>query len=172
MTAQRKPKTAKVLPFKPTKPVRRKIAIRTPTGKLNKNYVEVIHLRDPREELLKKIGPVPPEICVMTNILVAIYQPPMVSKTAGGIVLPFAMAEEDVDEYVWQGKVGLVVAMGPQAYVDDARHEFHGLKINVGDWVWFKPSDGQGCEVNEVPCRKFDAERYITGRLPNPDCVW
>ncbi len=165
-------KSATVHKLKTAKPIRRKINLRTPLGKINRHWVEVSHEEDPKEALLKRIGTLDKGIADGSRILVAIYQPPMVHKTAGGILLTDGMSEEDRDEYVWQGKVGLIVATGEQAYVDDDKYLFHGLKRGVGDWVWFSPSDGMACEVNEVPCRIFDSERFIKGKISNPDSIW
>lgn len=169
------PVTAKIIrpkQWRPTKPLRRKINLRTPVGKINKHWVTVEHKEDPRQALLTRIGEVPKDLVQFSRMLVAIYQPPMVEKSGGGIILTDGMSEEDRDEYVWQGKVGLIVAMGQQAYTDDDTFKFHGVANQVGDWVWFMPSNGQGCEVNEVPCRLFESERFINGRIPNPDLVW
>ncbi len=172
MAKQASAKVIRPEQWKPDKPIRRKINLRTPLGKINKHWVTVEHAEDPKEALFAKIGPLPEDIVQGSRILVAIYQPPMVRKTGGGIILTDAMSEEDYDEYVWQGKVGVIVAMGEKAYVDDETTKFNGLKNEIGDWVWFMPSDGQGCEVNEVPCRKFDSERFLNGKLPHPDYVW
>lgn len=156
----------------PDKPLRRKISLRTPAGKINNHYVIVEHAEDPKDALFAKIGPLPPDIVQGSRILVAIYQPPRVTKTGGGVYMTDSMSQEDYDEYIWQGKVGLIVAMGTQAYVDDETTKFNGLRNEIGDWVWFMPSNGQGCEVNEVACRKFDSEAFITGKIPNPDYIW
>lgn len=167
-------KTAKVIrpkQFAQPKPLRRKVNLRTPVGKINKFWVVVEHTEDPQQALFKRIGELPEGIVQSSRILVAIYQPPIVEKV-GSVYLTQKMSDEDRDEYVWQGKVGLIVAMGQQAYVDDDAYKFHGTKNNVGDWVWFMPSNGQGCEVNEVPCRMFESERFINGVIPNPDFIW
>ena len=157
--------------FKRSKPIRRKINLRTPLGDINTHWVEVVHEEDPKQALLKQIGEIPEGLVQFSRILVAIYKPPMVEKTAGGIILTDKMKEEDLREYHWQGKVGLIVAMGPQAYVDDENTQFHGTANKVGDWVWFRPSDGMNCEVNEVFCRLMH-ERDIIGTVPHPDAIW
>lgn len=168
-------KTAKIIrpaKFAPQKPVRRKINLRTPIGKVNHQWVEVVHKEDPKQALLNSIGTVPDGLVQFSRILVAIYKPPMIAKTGGGIFLPDAMTQEDVEEYHWQGKVGLIVAMGDRAYEDDDSVSFHGTKNKIGDWVWFMPSNGQACEVNETFCRVFDHERFINGTIPHPDYIW
>jgi co-chaperonin GroES (HSP10) len=165
-------KTARVLQFQPNKPIRRKINLKTPMGKINPHWVEVVHERDPKEVIQESLGAVSADLVQFSRILVAIYKPPMVTKSKGGIILTDSMAQEDADEYYWQGKVGLIVAMGSQAYVDDDSVKFHGTRNKVGDWVWFMPSNGQACEVNEVFCRVFDSERFINGTIPHPDFIW
>ena len=157
--------------WKPAAPIRRKINLRTPVGKQAKHSVEVRHSGDPKQELLDRVGPLPDDIVQGSRILVAIYQPPMVAKTQGGIFLPQAMSDEDVEEYVWQGKVGLVIAMGSKAYVDDEANKFDSRNA-VGDWVWFMPSNGHACEVNGVFCRTFNSEIAINGKIPHPDFIW
>lgn len=151
--------------------IRRRINLRTPAGKRIVHTVTVEHGGDPKATIMDRIGSIPEGIVQFSRILVAIYQPPMVHRTGGGIILTDSMAEEDIQEFLWQGKVGLIVAMGPQAYVDDDAVKFHGTKNKVGDWVWFRPSDGTGCDVNEVFCRVF-TERDIIGTIPHPDMIW
>jgi co-chaperonin GroES (HSP10) len=162
---------ANVVAFQASKPIRRKINLRTPLGDINSHLVEVVHTEDPKQALFKRMGEIPAELVQFSRILVAIYQPPVVEKTAGGIILTDTMKKDDLREYYWQGKVGLIVAKGPQAYVDDDHTKFHGASNEVGDWVWFRPSDGMACEVNEVFCRLM-SERDIIGKVPHPDCIW
>ena len=158
--------------FQPPKPIRRLIrAGRVQAGKLPKHLVTVEHSADPKQTIFDQIGAVPEGVVQFSRILVAIYKPPIVTKTAGGIILTEQMLDEDMDEFYWQGKVGLVVAKGPQAYVDDETVKFHGQSNEVGDWVWFRPSDGIACSVNEVFCRIL-SERDIIGQVPHPDYVW
>ncbi len=151
------------------KSIRRRFSVRTPAGKRSNTWVTVVHEADPRKALLDKIGTIPEGVVLFSRILVAIYVPPIVERTGGGVFIASAIQDEDREESLWQGKTGLVVAMGPQAYVDDGDTTFHGQRVDVGDWVWFRPSDGMGCDINETPCRLFDSERYIIGKLPHPD---
>lgn len=140
-------------------------------GRSKTAYVNFQHDRDPREPIFEKIGVIPPEVTQFSRILVAIYQPPKTDVTSGGIILSDDRTDQDMEEYLWQGKVGLIVSAGPQAYVDDDSTKFHGTKNTVGDWVWFRPSDGMACEVNNVFCRIL-YERDIIGKLPHPDSIW
>jgi len=128
--------------------------------------MKMVHAEDPKKKLLDEIGEIPEGLVNLNKVLVAIYRRP--EKTVGGIILTDRANDEDV----WQGKVGLIVAMGPKAFVDDDTTQFHGLKYEIGDWVWFRASDGEACQLNGIPCRIFRAEGLINGRLPDPDCVW
>jgi co-chaperonin GroES (HSP10) len=159
--------------FKAPKPIRRRIMLKSRVGTVSKHYVTVEHTQDPRQVILDTIGEINKDLVHFARILVAIYMPPMVSKTAGGVHLTDPMKEEDIEEFRWQGKVGLIVAMGPRAYVDDEVNKFE-FKCKVGDWVHFRPSDGGNMEVNEVACRIFDNESFIRGQCPqnNPDYIW
>jgi len=155
----------------PKKPVRRKISLPLASGKVADFFVTVKHAEDPREVLQRKIGDVSEKVVKFARILVAIYIPPIVTQTAGGIILTEQISDADVQEYRHQGKVGLVVKMGPRAFVDDESTKFHGENVKVGDWVWFRPSDGIACMVNETPCRVI-REGEVIGQIDHPDEVW
>jgi PAS domain-containing protein len=152
------------------KPIRRRLTVRTPAGARSETWVAVEHKTDPRRALLESIGEIPEGVVSGCRVLVAVYQPPFVDRTSGGLYLAQKIQEEDRLENIFQGKAGLCVALGPDAYVDTAEVKF-AQKIQVGDWVWFRPSDGMPCDVNEQFCRMFDSERYIIGKLPHPDMV-
>lgn len=153
------------------RPLRRRFTVQTQPGKVSHIFLPVVHKGDPKDEILNSIGDIPPDLVQFSRIMVAVYIPPIVTKTEGGIHLAPNLTDQDIEESRWQGKAALVVAMGPQAYKDSDDVRFNGEKIEVGDWVWFRPSDGMPVFVNEVLCRVFDSERYIIGKLPHPDMV-
>jgi len=123
------------------------------------------HAVDPREAILKEVGDLSSVEIFNNQILVAIYIRP--EKTSGGIIL----ANQTRDEDKWQGKMGLVLKKGPSAFIDESQNWFNGIDVAVGDWVFFRPSDGWGLEVNGVLCRLLD-DTVIRGRTPNPDMIW
>src|SRR5215475_13835609 len=95
--------------------------------------LEAVHLVDPRREIMKKIGSQLKEPELFGNtILVAVYVRPEKARH-GTLELHLSDQTRKEDEY--QGKVGLVVKMGPRAYVDDDNFSFNGQKVEVGDWV-------------------------------------
>src|SRR6266700_6513322 len=77
------------------------------------------------------------EIEVFHNlVLVATYIQP--DQTKGGVFLPNNTLAEDR----FQGKCALVLKLGPLAFKDDKVAKFGGVKVEVGDWVVVRPSDG------------------------------
>ncbi len=64
-----------------------------------------------REKLLADLGPTAEKMKLQRNrCLVATYIKPAITK--GGIIIPTTSGEEDR----WQGKVGLLIAVGPSAF--------------------------------------------------------
>ena len=105
------------------------------------------------------------------QILVMSFAEP--ERTAGGIIKP----DKALDEARFQGKAGLVIAMGPQAFEDDAALRFGGQRVAVNDWVLTRPSDGleiaKVCDDKRsaVSCRLF-RDVSIRARLSDPRLVW
>lgn len=92
---------------------------------------------------------------VMHNlVLVGIYMRGNKIVTPSGVELyvPDSSAKEDQ----FQGKVGLVLAIGPGAFINDARNDFNGQTLKVGDWIAFRVSDGWPLDINGVHCRLIE----------------
>lgn len=98
-------------------------------------------------------------------ILVATYIEP--EKTSGGIFLP----EKRLDESRYQGKVGLVLKTGPISFKSDAINDFGGLSVSPGDWVLYRPADGQEIFVRGVSCRLIE-DKLIKMRVASPGDVY
>lgn len=123
---------------------------------------------DPKQEILDKLGDLSTVEMARNEVLLAIYRRP--EKTAGGIILTHNNLKEDV----YQGKVGLVVKIGPGCV-------FPNIDIQLHDWVVVRPSDTWALDINGdpkalkqedfVPCRLvFDD--HIRLRIANPSIVW
>jgi hypothetical protein len=83
-------------------------------------------------------------------------------------------APETQREDQWQGVVGLVLKLGPRAFVDDENTKFHGQKVEVGDWALYRNSDGWdkniaclGSRTSFVQCRIIQ-DAHIRGRVKYP----
>lgn len=130
------------------------------------------HRIDPRIEIFKRVGDLGWLKLRVNQILCAVYE--RGSETKGGIILPDQTRAEDR----YQGKVGLVVKMGPMAFVSDETTKFQpDDKLKIGDWVVYRASDGWQITLatdyskdNQL-CRVF-VESDIRAVIPSPDLVW
>lgn len=105
-------------------------------------------------------------VAVMNNqVVMAIYSEP--EKTAGGVILP----DSRRNEAEFQGKVGLILAIGPMAYQDDGGRWFQGRKPVVGDWIVIRASDGWRLDLYGVQCRLFD-DTLTRMIIPHPEAIW
>lgn len=135
--------------------------------------VAMLHEVDPKQALLDKVGDLSGVEIFGSDMLVAIYKRP--EKTKSGIILTDATRKEDVH----QGKVGLVVKMGPFCYVDEEGSKFRD--ISVGDWIVFRPSDGWQITLNTlqksisredvVDCR-IVGDANVRMRVMDPDFIY
>ena len=135
--------------------------------------VAMLHEIDPRVAINNRVGDIS-EIEVFGNdVLVAIYKRP--TKTKSGIIL----TDNTLNEDVHQGKVGLVLKMGPTAYLDEDGNKFRD--VNEGDWVVFRPSDGWRVTLNTlqgtyskddtVDCRVL-SDISVRSRVQDPDSIY
>lgn len=126
---------------------------------------------DPKMALIDAVGDISGIRMCGPRVLVATYMQP--EKTLGGIIRPDRTLAEDR----FQGKVGLVLATGPLAFVDDNVAKFGGLKAKPGDWVTYRASDG--FEMFRVdadgragtPCRVLE-DQNIIAIIDDPALLW
>jgi co-chaperonin GroES (HSP10) len=128
---------------------------------------------DPKQAIMSQLHNID-EIEVFHNqVLVATYIQP--EKTTGGVFLPDRTLQEDR----FQGKCALVLKVGPLAFKDDKIAKFGGVKIEPGDWVIARPSDGWELYAAEhtkagasgVCCRIFE-DINIKGRVSDPTLIY
>lgn len=123
------------------------------------------HIEDPANEIRKRIGDISQIEVLHNQILVGVYIRP--EKTKGGILLTSQTRDEDR----YQGKAGLVLKKGPLAFVDDDNNKFHDQNVDVGDWVFYRVSDGFPLVLNGTLCRLLE-EVHVKGKIPSPDVVF
>lgn len=132
--------------------------MKTQTGGLYKMHHDV----DPADDLRAKIGDLTGVKVMGPQILLATYIKP--EKTAGSIYIPPTTREEDQ----YQGKIGLVLALGPTAFKETGNLDFGGQKAKVGDWVMYHVHDGLTMQINRHHCRLLD-DVQIRLIVPQPD---
>lgn len=104
------------------------------------------------------------EMVGVDDVLVALFKRP--EKTAGGVY----MTARQLDEDVFQGKVGMVVRLGTLAFTADANHTWGEKTPSVGDWVVFRVSDGWPFLLGDVHCRLL-RDVHIRMIVRSPDIV-
>ena len=125
----------------------------------------MIHMVDPAKEIREAIGDLSQFEIFGNYVLIGVYKRP--EQTQGKIFIPETTRHEDT----LQGKAGLVLAMGPNAFVSDENYDFGSQKIKVGDWVAIFVSDGRKIQINKQLCRLVE-DQHIRLRIPAPDAVW
>lgn len=128
-------------------------------------YMRMEHSENPADTIRKEMGDISDIEIFHNQVLVAIYVRP--EKTKSGLYLSSQTRDEDK----YQGKVGLIIKKGADAFVDDSGKWFKGVNLDVGDWIYFRPSDGWQITVHGQLCRILD-DTDVRGRIPQPDTVW
>jgi len=135
---------------------------------------------DPRGAMLRIIGDysnfevAPQKLLVMTYVRRSIRK---ITRDDGTTVDFQIGGDKTRAEDRFQGKVGLVLKIGPLAFVDDDVHKFGGFHAEVGDWVVFRPSDGlEFFHVADngrdgVPCRLL-SDTHVFGFTDDPEKVF
>lgn len=101
-----------------------------------------------------------------SDVLVATFVQSEV--TAGGIIRPDRVTHEDM----WQGRAGLILAMGPTAFkYAPGGFEWEGTRPKVGDWVLFRFADSWDLHLGGVGCRIVDADN-IRAIVASPETVY
>lgn len=127
--------------------------------------IEMLHPTDPKEEIRAAVADQLAEIEVMgARIMVAVYQRP--EKTKGGVFL----TQDSRNEDRYQGKVGLILAMGPLAFSEDATHQWGDTKPQIGDWVAFRVGDTHPFLLGDRTCRLVE-DVYVQMILDRPDVI-
>lgn len=122
------------------------------------------HDKDPKEVIREAIGDISGLSFSGFQVVVAMYLRPQ--QTAEGMMLSDQTRKED--EY--QGKVGLVITMGPLAFNREEPAWHDEIVPVVDDWVAFRPMDGMNMQINGHPCKVFESAQIRT-ILQNPDSV-
>lgn len=128
-------------------------------------HMEMDHSTDPKKDILNRLGDLSKVELLNNQILCAVYIRPQ--KTKSGIYL----SDKTIDEDRFQGKVGLLVGMGPSAFNDENGQWFNEKTFNLYDWLVFRPSDGWSITVNGVLCRVL-SDVQVKARISSPDQVW
>lgn len=123
--------------------------------------------QEQKELLLAMLGDLSGVQPLGHRVLTATYVASEVSK--GGII----MTDKRKEAARFEGKVGLVVAMGPDAFkfFDRNGDPLDVLAPKVGDWVWYRASDGAERFLRNVSVRAVD-DQCIEGITDDPEAIY
>jgi len=119
---------------------------------------------DPKKVILETVGSLDDIEIFGDMVLLAIYIRP--EKTKGGIYRP----DSNKDEDIWQGKVGLVLKWGPDAFVDPESGNLYDQVAQEGDWCVFKVGDAWNLQIKDIPCRLV-RDTNIRMKIKDPEAV-
>ena len=114
--------------------------------------LRVVHKTDPKQDILDDVGHLIEFFQpVGDQVLLVMYERAKQKgggdvTTAGGIIVPQG-ATGLLAEDKWQGKAGLVVAMGPIAFTEDDNHKWGHAVPKVGDWVMISIGDSYSFDL-------------------------
>lgn len=128
---------------------------------------------DQRRFIQESIGDLNGHQVLKDLVLVATYIEPNVTK--GGIIL----TDKRIEESRYQGKVGLILKLGPTAFKYDGQYPYEGPLPKVGDWVKYHPGNarefflgGPGGDGNSgISCRHISSE-LIDAIIDDPRKIW
>jgi hypothetical protein len=129
-------------------------------------YVEAIAgSKDPKKAIQDMVGNLDGVEVFGDMVLIGTYIRP--NKNSGGVWRP----ETNVQEDVWQGKVGLVLKRGPDAFIYPEDGEPYEQSVKEGDWCVFRVGDGWSLNINGAACRLV-RDTNIRMKLQNPEAVF
>lgn len=130
----------------------------------NSIRMEMSHDKDPAEALISEIGDITQISLFPTQLLIATYVRP--EKTKAGLYVTPKYRDEDL----YQGKVGLLLKKGANAFKSDDRTDFGGFAPEIGQWVVSRSMDGTALSLNGMHCRIIE-DTSIKATVPHPDMV-
>lgn len=134
---------------------------------------KIVHEKDPAIDIVAKVAPYLSKIePLFQQALIGLYlRPDTVVQTPGGVYIPYDAVKDDT----YQTKVGLVLKLGPRAFIDEPDAQFpvlfHGFTLKVGDWVGFRPSEGLALEIGGHKCRLI-ADVHFKVKVDHPDDIF
>lgn len=139
--------------------------------RVNLREIAEVAGHNPAKPLLDAAGDLDDyEVC-HNLILVATYIAP---EKVGSIIMP----DRKIDEDRFQGKVGLVLKVGPLSFEDDGSHTYGGITVKPGDWVMYRPSDAMEVFIRDrrrindgLSCRLIE-DVFIKMKVSDPSLIY
>ncbi len=125
--------------------------------------------------IFEHLGDVPNHRLFRNQVLVAIGVRSTEKVLAGGHKL--YLPEKTADEDRYQAKPGLIIKLGRTAFVDQTGEWFDGDAPRVGEWVFYRASDGWSLDLygndrkTRIACRILN-DTDLKGVTTDPGSIW
>lgn len=147
--------------------------------KVNLRALAEAAAHDPAQPLWDAAGDLSDYEVFHNLVLVATYvAPPHVVKGPSGEDVIIHRTDKGMQEDRFQGKVGLVLKIGPTAFQDDSVAKFGGVVVEPGDWVMYRPTDGTELFIRDrrksnegLSCRLIE-DVFVRGRTSDPSLIY
>lgn len=122
---------------------------------------------DFKADVLQELGSLEDVDVYFNHVLVATY---IGGEKIGASKLLYR-PQSSVQEDTYQGKVGVVIKKGPNAFQSDEEIDFGSQTVEPGDYVVYRTGDGWDITINGVACRML-ADRNIKMRVKDPEVIF
>lgn len=130
--------------------------------------LQMVHEIDPADEISAEVKHFVSDVEPLgAQILVAVYMRP--EKTKGGIIVPDSTSGTRTEDR-YQGKVGLVLKIGPLAFSEDDKHHWGDRVPKAGDWILYRVGDTFPFILGKRTCR-FVEDVDVKAIVKRPDIV-
>ena len=136
-------------------------------------------IHDPAEGLWASAGDLSDYEPFHNRILCATYiPPPKVMKREDGSDYVFHEPDKKLDENRYQGKVALVLKVGPLAFADDTGARFGGITVKPGDWLLFRRSNAWEFFIRDRTTSNdglsvwLVQDIFVEGRTSDPSLIY
>jgi len=120
---------------------------------------------DPKKVVLDTILPLIEGLHLYRNEVLVVTAPNR-AKSKGGIIF----VDKTQREQRFQGKIGLVVALGEIAFNDKDIWPNEESRPTIGTWIFYRAADTSECAIGGYSCRFINDDK-VRGHCPNVDSI-
>lgn len=144
--------------------------------------IRVVHEEDPKQLIWKDCGKLLNGLQPLADrVLVVMYERTnqgegREARTQGGIIVVRSQNKTNAAEQdKYQGRLGLVIALGPIAFKSDSTHQWGSVVPKVNDWVMFDSiTNFSPFDLPNDRRARFIQDIYVEAIVPDEtfDAIW
>ncbi len=124
-------------------------------------------------DYLKALAPMENRVLVVTYVW---PEKRYIRNQAGEKVGSIIMPEQSIKANRFEGKTGLVIAIGPTAFKYSGAWPWEGPKPSIGDWIWYRASDaverGYGMDIASMLWGRTIDDSNVEGIAADPRTIF